>query len=164
MPFGGRGPGGQLAGQLMRAGDSNANQKLTRDEAISLADSGFAKLDTAKAGKVSQGDFAGVFRVGAPAESGSGGAGTGRTGTGRPGKDPQIGTWPEFNRMIGGFFKYHWLDPQLVAVKICRTKRPPVPQAQYGTRSRDSGPRTALRVSQTATPSWDLPLPPGALE
>jgi type 1 glutamine amidotransferase len=29
-----------------------------------------------------------------------------------------VGTWPDFNRMIGGYFKFHWLDPQQVTVKI----------------------------------------------
>src|SRR5690348_3940043 len=28
------------------------------------------------------------------------------------------GTWPEFNRMIGGFFKFHWTYPTLIRVKI----------------------------------------------
>ena len=34
------------------------------------------------------------------------------------------GTWPEFNKMIGGFFKFHWLDPQLITVKIDDPKSP----------------------------------------
>ncbi len=29
-----------------------------------------------------------------------------------------VGTWPEFNRMIGGYFKFHWNYPQLITVKI----------------------------------------------
>ena len=28
------------------------------------------------------------------------------------------GTWPEFNEMIGGFFKFHWPYPTLIHVKI----------------------------------------------
>ncbi len=28
------------------------------------------------------------------------------------------GTWPEFNEMIGGFFKFHWTYPTLIPVKI----------------------------------------------
>ena len=28
------------------------------------------------------------------------------------------GTWPEFNEMIGGFFKFHWSYPTLIPVKI----------------------------------------------
>src|SRR5206468_3908386 len=26
--------------------------------------------------------------------------------------------WPEYTRMVGGFFKWHWVLPQLVTVKI----------------------------------------------
>ena len=28
------------------------------------------------------------------------------------------GTWPEFNEVIGGFFKFHWIYPTLIPVKI----------------------------------------------
>ena len=28
------------------------------------------------------------------------------------------GTWPEFNAMIGGFFKFHWTYPTLIPVKV----------------------------------------------
>ena len=28
------------------------------------------------------------------------------------------GTWPEFNELIGGFFKYHWNYPTLIPVKV----------------------------------------------
>jgi uncharacterized protein len=31
---------------------------------------------------------------------------------------PVTGTWPEFNEMIGGFFKFHWSYPTLIPVKI----------------------------------------------
>ncbi len=34
-------------------------------------------------------------------------------------KPPTVaGTWPEFNEMIGGFFKFHWTYPTLIAVKV----------------------------------------------
>lgn len=32
--------------------------------------------------------------------------------------EPPKGTWPEFNEMIGGFFKFHWVYPTLIPVKI----------------------------------------------
>jgi len=35
-----------------------------------------------------------------------------------------VGTWPDFNKMVGGFFKFHWLDPQLITVKIDDPKSP----------------------------------------
>src|SRR6202023_2918664 len=28
------------------------------------------------------------------------------------------GSWPEFNDMIGGFFKFHWTYPTLIPVKV----------------------------------------------
>jgi type 1 glutamine amidotransferase len=121
---GGRGPGAQLAGQLMRAGDANQDQKLTREEAISVADNWFAKIDTTTAGKVSQADFTARFASLLPPNPAPAGRGPGAPQTGRPGKDPQVGTWPEFNKMIGGFFKYHWNDPQLITVKIDDPKSP----------------------------------------
>jgi type 1 glutamine amidotransferase len=40
------------------------------------------------------------------------------------GPDTQIGTWPEFNKMIGGFFKFHWNDGQTITVKIDDPKNP----------------------------------------
>src|SRR3954466_1464355 len=32
--------------------------------------------------------------------------------------------WPEFNTIIGGYFKFHWNDPQLITVKIDDPKSP----------------------------------------
>ena len=34
------------------------------------------------------------------------------------------GTWPDYNKMIGGFFKWHWSYPQVITVKIDDTKSP----------------------------------------
>jgi type 1 glutamine amidotransferase len=31
---------------------------------------------------------------------------------------PPTGTWPEFNKMVGGYFKFHWVYPQPLTVKI----------------------------------------------
>jgi uncharacterized protein len=36
----------------------------------------------------------------------------------------QTGTWPEFNSLIGGFFKFHWTYPTLIPVKIDDTSSP----------------------------------------
>ncbi|NUR53049.1 MAG: hypothetical protein HOQ29_01260, partial [Acidobacteria bacterium] len=38
-----------------------------------------------------------------------------------PGGQP---LWPEWNRIIGGYFKFHWVDPQLITVKIDDPKSP----------------------------------------
>jgi type 1 glutamine amidotransferase len=37
---------------------------------------------------------------------------------GRPPVDGGSPLWPEFNRLIGGYFKYHWNYPTQIAVKI----------------------------------------------
>ena len=37
---------------------------------------------------------------------------------------PPTGTWPEFNTMIGGYFKFHWIYPQVLTVKIDDPKSP----------------------------------------
>jgi type 1 glutamine amidotransferase len=38
--------------------------------------------------------------------------------SGRPPAPAVTGTWPEFNEMIGGFFKFHWTYPTLIPVKV----------------------------------------------
>jgi type 1 glutamine amidotransferase len=120
---GGRGPGTQLAAQMMTLADKNGDAKLGREELSTLADTWFDKLDTGGAGKISQADFTARFASVLPAPAGLAG-GRGPAPTGRRGTDPEVGTWPEFNRIIGGFFKYHWGDPQLITVKIDDPKSP----------------------------------------
>jgi type 1 glutamine amidotransferase len=107
-----------LASQILAAAGRNGDQKLSRDELSALADAWFDKLDTEKAGKVSRQDFGSRFaRVLPPAPP--------ATPRSVPqGRDTQVGTWPEFNKMIGGFFKFHWLDPQLITTKIDDPKSP----------------------------------------
>jgi len=125
---GGRGGAGtQLAMQMVTAGDKNNDQKLSRDEISALADAWFDKLDSDKAGKVSQADFAARFasllpQAAAGAAPGGRAAGAGRGAA--QGHDPQVGTWPDFNKLIGGYFKFHWTYPQLITVKIDDPKSP----------------------------------------
>lgn len=38
--------------------------------------------------------------------------------------DMPQGTWPEFNKMVGGYFKFHWVYPQEITVKIDDPKSP----------------------------------------
>ena len=121
MRPGGRGafgPGTQLAAQMVAAGDKNNDQKLNRDELNALADTWFAKLDPDKAGKVSQRDFAMRYASLMPPPAPPGGRAP------QTGRDTQVGTWPEFNKMIGGFFKFHWVYPQLITTKIDDPKSP----------------------------------------
>lgn len=46
------------------------------------------------------------------------------TSPARGSSDAPEGTWPEFNRLIGGYFKFHWSYPQKVTVKIDDPKSP----------------------------------------
>ena len=46
------------------------------------------------------------------------------TNPARGSSDKPTGTWPEFDIMIGGFFKFHWLYPQPITVKIDDPKSP----------------------------------------
>ncbi len=115
---GGFGWGGMLAPMVMAAGDSNSDKKITTDELNALADSWFAKLDTGNAGKVSMADFRTRFRGVLFSGGGRRGGGPPTPAAGKPGRDQQVGTWPEFNKTIGGFFKYHWLDPQHISYRI----------------------------------------------
>jgi type 1 glutamine amidotransferase len=120
-PGGGR--GGSMAvpivTQMMTDGDTNHDQKLSRQELVALADLWFDKLDSSKAGRLNQQDFNTRFAaLVPPAPSRPANAGPPQ------GRDRQIGTWPEYNKAIGGFFKFHWLDPQLITVKIDDPKSP----------------------------------------
>jgi type 1 glutamine amidotransferase len=45
-------------------------------------------------------------------------------GGGRAPVDGGAPLWPEFNQMIGGYFKFHWLYPTQVAVKIEDVENP----------------------------------------
>ncbi|MGD0773553.1 MAG: ThuA domain-containing protein [Candidatus Solibacter sp.] len=116
---GGRGGvGTMLASQMLAAGDKNGDRKLSRDELNALADGWFDKLDTEKAGKVSQTDFAARFASVLPPAPPAAPRGA------QQGRDTQVGTWPEFDQTIGGFFKFHWVYPQLITVKIDDPKSP----------------------------------------
>jgi type 1 glutamine amidotransferase len=104
-----------LAAQFLAQGDTNGDQKLSRQELAMLADNWFDKLDTAKTGKIVQADFvARLTPTVLPAPV--------RAPMAAP--DSAIQQWPEFNTLIGGFFKFHWSDPQLISVKIDDPKSP----------------------------------------
>ena len=109
--------GATLAPVMLAQGDRNRDQKLDRAEADAVADAWFQAIDPQKSGRLTQPDFA-FFALLIPLP----------TGAAAPpvpqGPDPQKGTWPEFNRVIGGYFKFHWLDPQQISVKIDDPKSP----------------------------------------
>jgi type 1 glutamine amidotransferase len=103
------------------------------NDAAATADRRKALLDFVRGGKGLAGVHAatdsyharppgagGAARSGAatPAPAGAAPAGAAPAAVG------QVGTWPEFNKLIGGFFKFHWLYPQVVTVKIDDPKNP----------------------------------------
>lgn len=103
--------GGAMAPVVMAQGDRNRDGRLDRAELEAVADGWFTTLDTAKAGRLTQADFALLaLMIPRPADA--------KSSVVPRGPDTQVGTWPDFNRMIGGYFKYHWLDPQRITVKI----------------------------------------------
>ena len=119
---GGRGGAGTLvAAQFVAQGDKNADQKISREEFVGLADAWYTKIDTAGAGRVIQADFPQRFAAVMPAPAAPPAPVPGDNGQAPAtelGPDNQMGTWPEFNTMIGGFFKFHWNDGQTINVKV----------------------------------------------
>jgi len=111
-------PGGGTAAALVSQGDKNADQKLSRAEFSAVAAEWFDKLDTDKSGKVAQADFG--ARLGALTAPAGGRQNASATPP-KPGGEP---LWPEWNKIIGGYFKYHWNDPQLITVKIDDPRSP----------------------------------------
>jgi type 1 glutamine amidotransferase len=107
-PAGG-GLGSMIASSLLVVVDTNSDQKVTAPELAAAADAIFAKMDTARTGRISQGEFQSklinILFVPAAAK-------------GRPGRDNQKGTWPEFNRLVGGYFKWHWMFPTHIVYRI----------------------------------------------
>jgi type 1 glutamine amidotransferase len=113
-PFGNLAPGATLADLMLGQGDRNKDGKIDTAEGKALADAWFDAIDTSKAGRLLQSDFA-LFAALIPNPPGA---------PVPQGPDNQIGTWPDYNTMIGGYFKFHWLDPQLITVKIDDPKSP----------------------------------------
>jgi len=126
-PAGGGGRGGAgatLSGAIFADGDSNQDQKLTRAEMTALADAWFDKLDPQKMGTVAQADFGTRFASVMPQPQfgrGRANATAENAAPAQPGGQP---LWPEWNNIIGGYFKFHWVDPQEITYKIDDPKSP----------------------------------------
>ena len=104
-----------LAAQIVAQGDSNGDQKVSRQELATLADAWFDKLDADKSGKIALADFSSRLTPNViPAAPRAPQAAA----------NAALQQWPEFNTLIGGFFKFHWSDPQLITVKIDDPKSP----------------------------------------
>ncbi|MFN7921423.1 MAG: ThuA domain-containing protein [Bryobacteraceae bacterium] len=105
-----------MAGGIFTGADKNSDKQMDKAELSAVAAAWFDAIDREHAGKVSEKDF----RAGLPRALM--GNRRRRAGGGPPaakaGPDTQVGTWLDFNRMIGGYFKYHWFDPQHIVYKI----------------------------------------------
>ncbi|MGA8028678.1 MAG: ThuA domain-containing protein, partial [Bryobacteraceae bacterium] len=97
-----------LTARLVAAAAKDHNDAVSRQEWTALADDWFQRLDTGNTGKVSRADFVAHFNSLLPALDQR------RTGI----EAKPVLQWPEFNTLIGGYFKFHWADPQLIYVKI----------------------------------------------
>jgi len=105
----GRNPGALvLASRLVAAADKDSDGTVSRQEWTALADDWFQKLDTGNTGTVTRADFVARFNSLLPPPD------MRRAGL----ESKPVQQWPEFNKLIGGYFKYHWPDPQLITVKI----------------------------------------------
>ncbi len=110
------GPGGTLASVILRWSWGLSEKKLQANdltltkadmEAVSAA--WYKQLDPASTGKVAQAAFAnGIVPVATAANQ----------YVGTPGRDNGRGSWSDWDNMIGGWFKFHWLNPQHIVVKI----------------------------------------------
>jgi type 1 glutamine amidotransferase len=122
-PGGGRGGAGTaLATAMVAQGDKDGDQKLSRAEFTAITGAWFDKIDPDKTGRVAQADFAPRFAALTPAPAP--GAGRQNAANGAPQVPGGQPLWPEFNKIIGGYFKFHWVDPQLITVKIDDPKSP----------------------------------------
>lgn len=103
---------------IFGATDQNDDKTVDAQEMNALADKWFDTIDTAHAGKVSVQDFRAGFPRLLFSTRGARRSGPATPPAPKTGPDPQVGTWPDFNRLIGGYFKYHWFDPQHIVYKI----------------------------------------------
>jgi type 1 glutamine amidotransferase len=128
-PTGG-GPVGALAARLVADGGRDTDGLVGRAEMAAVADAWYDRLDPQKTGRVAQADFPQRFTAIIPAPPASTPAPLGPTGfpvqapATQLGPDTQKGTWPEWNRTIGGFFKFHWNDGQVITVKVDEPDHP----------------------------------------
>jgi type 1 glutamine amidotransferase len=110
------GEGGTLASVILRWAWGLDDKKvqandltLTKPEMENVAAAWYKQLDPSGAAKIPQAAFmSAIVPVATQANQ----------YVGTPGRDQGKGSWPEWNNMVGGWFKFHWLDPQHIVVKI----------------------------------------------
>lgn len=106
--------GMRLAGQA----DTSGDKALSREELVAAADTWFKALDPEKTGRVTQAQFVERYAAIMPPPPRRQARGNGQGKATQLGPDDQVGTWPEFNTLLGGFFKFHWDDGQVITYKI----------------------------------------------
>ncbi|PYQ52364.1 MAG: hypothetical protein DMF78_11450 [Acidobacteria bacterium] len=119
-----------MAKALLAQGDRNGDGRLGREELRALADAWYDRVDPERSGRVDQAAFRQRFTAILPPPPPSSPPPLGPNGfpvqapATQLGPDTQVGTWPEFNRLIGGIFKFHWNDGQVVTVKVDEPDHP----------------------------------------
>ncbi len=110
------GAGGTLASVILRWSWGVDEKKLQANDRMlkkadmeAVSDAMYDQLDTEKAGKVSQANF--MTRI-VPLVTQT------NQYVGTAGRDTGRGSWQDWDNMIGGWFKFHWLDPQKITVKV----------------------------------------------
>ena len=108
--------------RMVSEGDANGDTMLSREEFTAVVASWVDKADASKAGRITQADFVKAYDTivppGRPAAPQAPRVGNGQAKATDLGPDDQVGTWPEFNALLGGFFKFHWNDGQPITYKI----------------------------------------------
>jgi type 1 glutamine amidotransferase len=124
------GPAATLAKALLVQGDRNGDGRLGREELRTLADAWYDRLDPERSGRVDQAAFPQRFAAilppppqGSPPPLGPNGLPIQAPAT-QLGPDAVVSTWPEFTRLLGGLFKFHWNDGQVVTVKVDEPDHP----------------------------------------
>ncbi len=124
------GPAATLAKALLVQGDRNGDGRLGREELRTLADAWYDRLDPERSGRVDQAAFPQRFAVilpppppRSPPPLGPNGFPIQAPAT-QLGPDTVVSTWPEFTRLLGGLFKFHWNDGQVVTVKVDEPDHP----------------------------------------
>jgi len=119
-----------LAKALVTQGDKDGDGRLAPEELRALADAWYDKVDPEKTGRVEKAAFPQRFTAVMPPPPPSSPQILGATGfpvqakATHLGPDAQVGTWPEFNRILGGFFKFHWNDGQVITIKVDEPEHP----------------------------------------
>jgi len=123
------GPAATLA-KALGQGDRNGDGRLDREELRTLADAWYDRLDPERSGRVDQAAFPQRFAAilppppqGSPPPLGPNGFPIQAPAT-QLGPDTVLSTWPEFTRLLGGLFKFHWNDGQVVTVEVDEPDHP----------------------------------------